>query len=131
MRHRELDLPGPELRGAFRQPAGQPNRRLGSARDLDLEPREVDGDAEAERLADRLFAREPRGVVLSRVRTRVAVRLLGLGEAARPEARVARERPPDPVDLDQIHAYVHVSTASESRIDAIAGESSDNRIQVT
>jgi len=91
----------------------------------------VDGDAEAERLADRFLAREPRGVVLGRVRARLAVRPFSLGEAARPEAGVPRECPPHAVDLDQIDAHAHASTPPESRIDAIAGESSDNRIQVT
>ena len=44
------------------------------------------------------------GVVLRRVRPRVAVRALGLGEAALAERRVALERAPDPLDLDQVDA---------------------------
>src|SRR5262245_50678367 len=105
VRHRQLDLPHAEPLGARRQPSGQPYGRLRPARDLDLAPGEVHGDAEAERLADGLLAGKPRRVVLRRVRTRVAVGPLGLREAAGSEARVALESPPDTADLDQIHPY--------------------------
>ena len=110
--------------GALAQPPGEPHRRLGPAADLDLAPGEVDGDAEAERLADRLLAREPGRIVLGRVRPRVAVRALGIGEAARAEPGVARERSPDTLDLDQVDADVHGTSSPFSRMDAIAGESS-------
>jgi ribosome-associated protein len=131
VRHRQLDLADAEPLGALAQPPGQPHGRLRTAGDLDLAPGEVDGNAEAERLADRFLAGEPRRVVLSRVRARVAVRPLGVREAARAKVRVARERPPHPVDLDQVDAYTHLPTPPIARIDAIAGESSANRIQVT
>src|SRR4029079_11226150 len=61
----------------------------------------------AERLADRLLAREPRRVVLRRIRLRVAVRALGVGEAALAETRVALEGTRDPRDLDQVDADSH------------------------
>jgi hypothetical protein len=76
---------------------------LRAAADLDLLPREV--DAGAERLSDRLLRREATRVVLRRVRLRVAVRPLGLGEAALLEAfAVAVERAADALDLDQVDA---------------------------
>src|SRR5690242_18467196 len=82
--------------------ARQPNRGLGPADDLDLLPRERARDAEAERLADRLLAGEAAGIALGRIRARVAVRLLRLGEAAIAKARIALERTPDPRDLDEV-----------------------------
>ena len=78
---------------------------LRTARDLDVPPHEL--DAAAEGLADRLFAGEPRGEVLRRVRTREAVRALGLGEDALREPRPALQRPPDPLDLDQVNSDAH------------------------
>ena len=131
VRHRQLDLAHAQPLGALAQSPGQPHRRLGPAGDLDLPPGEVDGDSEAECLADRLLAREPGRIMLGRVRPRVAVRALGIGEAARAEPGVARERPPHALDLDQVDADAHEPAAPASRIDAIAGESSGNRIQVT
>ena len=73
------------------RPAREPDARLRPPDDLDLLPREADADAE--RLADRLLAGEAAGVALGRIRARVAVGLLRLGEAALAEARVALERP--------------------------------------
>ena len=61
-------------------------------------------DAAAERLAHRFLAGEAPRVVLRRVRLRVAVGLLGLGEAALTEARVALQRLADPLDLDQVES---------------------------
>src|SRR5207249_2935733 len=77
VRHRQLDLAHAEPLGTVGQPSREPHRRLRTPGDLDLSPGEVDGDSEAERLADRLLAREPRRVVLGRVRPRVAVGALG------------------------------------------------------
>src|SRR5207253_2573096 len=84
---------------------------------LDLAPREVDADPE--RLADRLLPGEAGGVVLRRVRPRLAVLALRLREAARPEARVALERPPDALDLDQIDADPHATRPSHAGKSAI------------
>src|SRR6266511_1226499 len=95
MRHREVDRARPHLlRPGLRPP-----------RDLDLAPCET--DAAAERLADRLLGREARRVVLRRVPAAFAVRAFGLREAARREVRVALERAPDALDLDQIYANAH------------------------
>src|SRR6478736_6531529 len=107
MRHREVDRVDPERRRPFRQAAGEVHGRLGPPDDLDLPPREGAGHAEAERLADGLLAREAAGVALCGVRARVAVGALCLGEAALAEARVAPERPTDPLDLDQIRTDVN------------------------
>src|SRR5437763_8215317 len=103
--HRELDLPGAHALGPRLRLPAQRHARLRPARDLDLAPREP--DARAERLADRLLAGEARGVVLRRVRLRVAVGALGVGEAALAGARVALQRPRDPRDLDQVDAHTH------------------------
>src|SRR5262249_54559990 len=84
---------------------------FGPAGDLDLLPREV--DAAAERLPDRLLAREASGIALGRVFLRVAVRALRLREAALTEAR-ALERFPDPLDLDQVDADLHDGGVSSS-----------------
>src|SRR5215472_12967096 len=106
MRHREVDRVDAERSGPFGETAGQAHRRLRASCDLDLLPRERAGDAEAERLADGLLASEAAGVALRRVRARVAVRALGLGETALAETRVTGERTPDPLDLDQVGADV-------------------------
>src|SRR5262249_9780718 len=76
---------------------------LRPAADLDLAPGEV--DSLPDRLPDRLLRREAPGVVLRRVRLRVAVRALRLGEAALAEpVPVALERTPDARDLDEVDA---------------------------
>ena len=113
VRHRQLDPARADPLRRRRRPPRQPHARLRPPGDLDLLPREVDADAD--RLADRLLAGEPRRVVLRRVRLRVAVRALGLGEAALAEARVPLERPPDPLDLDQVDA--DAQAMSERRIE--------------
>src|SRR5205823_8260726 len=102
VRHREVDPADAERRGPLGQAAREPDGGLRPPDDLDLLPGEGAGDAEAERLADRLLAGEAAGIALRRVRARVAVRTLGLGETALAEACVAAERPPDPLDLDQV-----------------------------
>src|SRR6476661_7480797 len=107
MRHREVDRVDPERRRPFRQAAGEVHGRLGPPDDLDLPPREGAGHAEAERLADGLLAREAAGVALCGVWARVAVGALCLDEAALAEARVAPERPTDPLDLDQVRTDVN------------------------
>src|SRR5688500_13460179 len=99
MRHREVDLPGADFFSPFLRPAGQRDPRLGPPADLDLAPGEENPGAE--RLADCLLRRKARGVVLGRVRPRVAVGLLFLREAAILEARVAGESSLDAADLDQ------------------------------
>src|SRR5207237_8241239 len=103
--HRELDLPRAHALGPRLRLPAQRHARLRPAGDLDLAPGEA--DARAERLADGLLAGEARGVVLRRVRLRVAVRAVGVGEAALAEARVALQRPRDPRDLDQVDAHAH------------------------
>src|SRR3954463_9006944 len=99
MRHRELDLPRADTLGPFESSACERHPRLRPAHDLDLAPGEA--DSRAERLADRLLAGEASGVVLCGVRAPVAVGLLGLREAAVPEAGIPLERLRDPRDLDQ------------------------------
>src|SRR5579884_4322480 len=100
MGHREVDRGDADALRPGRDAPGEPHRRLRAPDDLDLLPGERPRDAEAERLADGLLACEPAGVALGRVRPRLAVRLLRLGEAAVAEAPVARERAPDALDLD-------------------------------
>src|SRR5438034_3540972 len=102
MRHRELDRTragtlGPRLRAAGERHAG-----FRSPRDLDLAPGEA--DAGAQRLPDRLLAGEAGSVVLRRVRPRVAVHALRLGEAALAKARIPLERSRNSRDLDQVDA---------------------------
>src|SRR5271154_2351238 len=104
VRHREIYRRGADGGSTRGEPPRQPHRRLRAPDDLDLLPRERARDAEPERLADRLLAGEATRVALRRVRPRVAVRALGLGETALAEPLVARERTPDPLDLDQVGA---------------------------
>ena len=85
--------PTPSRARPLLEPPVKAHGRLRPAGDLDLPPREAPRHAEPERLADGLLAGEPRGVVLRRVRPRVAVRALGLREAARGERRVAGPSP--------------------------------------
>src|SRR5581483_1346617 len=113
VRHRELDLRHAETLRPRGRPAGQVHARLRAAADLDLLPREV--HAGAERLPDRLLRGEAARVVLRRVRLRVAVRTLALGEAALLERiAVPRERAANAVDLDQVHADLHKLDSSQS-----------------
>src|SRR5689334_6259240 len=115
MGHRELDLPRANPLGPRLRLAAQRHARLRPARDLDLAPGEA--DARAERLADRLLAGEARSVVLRRVRLRVAVGALGLGEAALAEAGVALQRAADARDLDQVDAHSHRTNSREAGIE--------------
>src|SRR5581483_12474621 len=85
MRHREIDRGDAERLGPRREAPREPHRRLRPPDDLDLLPRECARDAEAERLPDRLLAREATGVALGGIAPGVAVRALRLGEAALPE----------------------------------------------
>src|SRR5436190_7589873 len=114
MRHREVHRADAELGRPLGEAAGEAHRRLGPSDDLHLLPGERAGDAEAERLADGLLAGEAAGVALRRVRARVAVGALRLGEAALAKARIAGERAPDPLDLDQVgaDAYAHAMCSS-------------------
>ena len=98
MRHREVDRPRAHLLGPGLRPPGELHPRLRPTDDLDLAPGEA--NAAAERLADGLLAREPRGVVLGRPPTAVAVLALGVRKAAGPEPRVAFERALDALDAD-------------------------------
>src|SRR5439155_15962531 len=104
MRHRKVHRADTELGRALGEAAGKAYRRIRSSDDLHVLPGERTGDAEAERLADGLLAGEAAGVALRGVRARVAVGALGRGETALAEACVARERPPDALDLDQVGA---------------------------
>src|SRR5690349_19383669 len=113
MRHRELDLPRADPLRPRGSAAAQVHARLRPSAHLDLLPREV--DAGAERLPDRLFRCEAAGVVLRRVRLRIAVRALGVRKAALLE-RVAMplERTADPLDLDQVDSDFHRLRSSHS-----------------
>ena len=62
MRHREVDRTDAERRRPLGEAAGETHGRLRPPYDLHLPPGEGAGDAEAERLADGLFAREAAGV---------------------------------------------------------------------
>src|SRR4051794_5850651 len=104
MRHREVDGADAVVLRPGRDPAGEVHRRLRSAYDLDVLPGERARDAEAECLADGFLARDPARIALGRVRTRLAVRLLGLREAPVAEAGVTLERTADARDLDEIGA---------------------------
>src|SRR5215210_5522547 len=105
MRHRELDLSGADSLGTPLRLAAERGSPIQPPCDLDLAPGEA--HARPERLADGLLAGEAGRVVLRRVRLRVAVRPLGIGEAALAEGRVALEGPCDPRDLDQVDADSH------------------------
>src|SRR5690349_15807928 len=106
MRHRELDPAGADLLRPRRRATAQVDARLGPPAHLDLLPGEV--DARAERLADRLLGGEAPGVMLRRIRLRVAVGDLARREAAVLETvTVPREREADPFDLDQVDAHAH------------------------
>src|SRR5437773_9765531 len=107
MGHREVDRARADALGPRLRAAGKPHRRLRPPGDLDVTPGKRAGHAEAEGLADRLLPREPRRVVLRRVRPRVAVRALGLREAALAKARVPLERAGDALDLDRVDADFH------------------------
>src|SRR5579884_766064 len=113
VRHRELDRRGPHLLRPRGGTAAQVHARLRPPAHLDLLPREV--DARPERLADRLLRGESTGVVLGRVRLRVAVCALHLGEAALFErVAVTLERQADPLDLDQVYSNLHSTFSSHS-----------------
>src|SRR5690349_2907327 len=115
MRHREIDRLHVSRGGDLRKPAGEADARLRPADDLDLLPGERARDAEPECLPDRLLAGEAAGVALGGIATGVAVPLLRVGEAALLEARVARERPCDARDLDQVGAHArHRCSSSHS-----------------
>ena len=111
VRHREIDRAG-RRRAPPRRPRRPDRRTTAWAGRRSRSPaRRSASDAEAERLADRLLAREAPRVALRRVRPRVAVRVLGLGEAAVAEPGVAVERAPDAPDLDQVGADADQSGA--------------------
>src|SRR6185437_10102028 len=119
MRHRKLDSPRADALRPGRGPALEKHTRLRTTPDLDLLPGEV--DARTERLPDRLLCGEPAGVMLRRVRLRVAVLALGVGEAARLEVvSVARQSAPDPFDLDQIDADAHAVSGCARASRAVA-----------
>src|SRR5579862_122378 len=115
VRHRQVDRLRADVLGPGGDAAREPHARLGPADDLDVLPRERARDAEAERLAHRLLAGEAPGVALRRIRTRVAVLLLGLGEAAVAKTRVPRERAADAFDLDEIGADARAHPCSSSQ----------------
>src|SRR5688500_10351300 len=94
VRHRQVDLAAPEALPRRPRPAREAYARLRPADDLDLLPGEPHADPE--RLPHRLFPRETARVALRGLRARVAVRDLGLREAALAEARVTLERALDP-----------------------------------
>src|SRR5215471_16056677 len=110
MRHREIDRGRAELLCAFGEAPREPHRRLRAPDDLDLLPGECPRDAEPERLAHGFLAREASGIALRRVRAGVAVRTLGLGEAALAETSVTLQRVPDPLDLDQVRTHMDAHT---------------------
>ena len=113
MGHRELDVRGTDALRPRGRPAAEVDARLRPAADLDLLPGEVDAGSQC--LANGLFRREPPGVVLRRVRLRVAVRALRLGEAALLEVvAVPFERTADAVDLDQVDADLQRFASSQS-----------------
>src|SRR5437588_8171086 len=116
VRHREVDGVRPDVLGPGGDAPGETHRRLRTAHDLDVLPRECPRDAEAECLADRLLAGEAPGVALRRIRPRVAVGLLGGGEASIAEAAVPVERAPHALDLDQVcsHPYAQRCSSSQS-----------------
>src|SRR6266508_2653226 len=117
MRHRKLDPRRPDLLRPHGGPARQMHARLRTPADLDLLPGEM--DTGAERLADRLLAREAPGVVLGGVRLRVAVPDLLGREAALAKARMPDERPGDALDLDQVDADLQFAVSSHSGRNAI------------
>ena len=85
VRHRQVDRAGADPLGVGLR---RPDRLTsGFGRPAISISRQVKLHAAAERLADRLLAGEPGRVVLGRVRPRVAVLALGLGEARAPESR--------------------------------------------
>src|SRR4051794_30561103 len=114
MCHREVDPAGAARLRPLRDASAQRHGRLRPAGDLDVPPCKSAGDAEAERLTDGFLARKPARVALRGVRARLAVGLLGRREAAVAEPRVALERAPDAVDLDQVDADVHECSSSQS-----------------
>src|SRR4029450_290409 len=83
-------------------------------------PGEGASDAESERLADRLLAGESSCVVLRRIRPRVAVGALGLGEAPLTKGRIALEGAPNARDFDQIDADGHEPILGLDRIETAA-----------
>src|SRR4051794_4439140 len=107
MGHREVDLTHTAPRGPGADAAAQPDGGLGPADDFDVLPREGARNAEPERLPHGLPAGEAARTAHGRVRSRLAVRLLGSGEAAVAETGVALERASDPRDLDQVGTHAH------------------------
>jgi hypothetical protein len=113
VRHRELDLPGADLRCPLGSATGEEDTGLRPSAHLDLLPREVDPGAE--RLADRFLGGEAACVVLRWIRLRVAVGPLCLREAPFLEAlAVAGERAADSLDLDQVDADSQELFSSQS-----------------
>src|SRR5438034_954890 len=106
MRHRELDRGRADPLGEGSRAAAQVHSRLRASTHLDLLPREV--DARTKCLPDRLLRREAARVVLRRIRLRVAIRTLRLGEAPLLErVAVPFERAANALDLDQVDANFH------------------------
>src|SRR5687768_1649304 len=91
VRHGEVDAARADPLSPRGGAAGEAYLGLGTAGDLDLLPGEA--HAAAERLAHRLLAGEARRVALGGVGPRVAVGLLGLGEAAGAESRPLERLP--------------------------------------
>ena len=84
------------------RPAGEAHRRRLAGDDLDLA--QAEAAAEAERLDHRLLGGEAGREVAARAGPGRGVVALGLGEDALGEARVALQRPLQPVDLEQVDA---------------------------
>jgi hypothetical protein len=113
MGHRELDPSRSDALRPRRGSTAQVHARLRPAADLDLLPGEV--DTRSEGFSDRLLRREPSRVVLRWIRLRVAVRALGLGEAALLEIlAVPLERTTDALDLDQVDSDPQRLASSQS-----------------
>src|SRR4029453_10528119 len=113
--HREIDCAGSDAPRPSLDPPREPDGGLRPPRDLDPLPREEAGDAETERLPNRLLAREPGGVMLGGIGPSVAVGLLSGCEAAISKALVPLERIPDALDLDHVGAYSRHSDSSSQK----------------
>jgi len=99
--------PAPTRSAHGRDSAAEAHRGLRPAGDLDITPGERARDAEPERLPYGFLAGEPAGIALGRIRARVAIRALGLREAALAEARITLERAAHALDLDQVDTDGH------------------------
>ena len=105
MRHREIHCPGSNSFGECKRAAREGHRRLGAPGDVDFEPGEV--NTASKRLADSLLTRKASRIMLRRVRSRVAIGSLGLGEHTLTKPRVALESASNPPNLDDVDANAH------------------------